>query len=116
MNRHSVLIKNTFLYSAGPLLNKIVAVILIPCYSYLLTTSELGYYNLVVTTTSLVITIATLKISDAVYRWFIDSAGDAKKQIAAISNSLVIIIGDVFLVAVFLHYFPPGLTFNIKVL
>jgi O-antigen/teichoic acid export membrane protein len=114
MARHNTLIKNTFLYAAGPLLNRIVSVVLIPWYSFLLTTEQLGYYDLVVTTTGLVIAIATLKISDAVYRWLVDTGGDDTKQAAAITNSSLIVVASIIIVIIFVAILPVRFTIQYR--
>lgn len=92
MSKHRSLINNTFLYAIGPFLNSVLSVILIPYYSFHFTTAELGYYDLIVTSGSIVIAISTLKISDALYRWLIDSEQNINKKISAVSNSFFIII------------------------
>ena len=92
MNKYNSLIKNTFLYAIGPLLNRLLSIILIPYYTFHFSTSELGYYDLIITSGSLVIAVSTLKIADALYRWLIDCEADKNKKVSAISNSFFIII------------------------
>ena len=98
MSINKRLMRDTFLYATGPIFNKFIAFFLIPYYSYLLATQELGYYDLILNGSQLIVAIATLKISDSVYRWLMDSHNDITLQSVAISNSFAIIAGSILLI------------------
>jgi O-antigen/teichoic acid export membrane protein len=100
MAKQNPLIKNTFLYALGPLLSRVISIALIPFYSFYLQTGELGYYDLVVTTGSLVMALATLKISDAVYRWLVDCGSDDAGRRSAVTNSMVVLLAGMGLIVI----------------
>ena len=94
------LIHNTFLYAVGPLLNRLIAIVLIPFYSFLLLPDELGYYDIIVTASTLITTLATLKISDGVYRWLIDSGDNDELRQSALTNSMLVLLAGIGLIII----------------
>ncbi len=112
MTQHHPLIKNTFLYAIGPLLSRGLSIVLIPYYSFLLTTSELGYYDLVVSVGALAVAVITIKIADVVYRWLMDSKEDTERMTSAMTNSLFIIASSVVLVALIFALIPDRYGFQ----
>lgn len=107
------LIKDTTLYAVGPMLNKCIALLLVPYYSYVLAKDEFGYYDLVLTGSQLIIAIVTLKISDGLYRWLTMERPDKQKQIRAISCSFLIISGGILLILL-INAFVPHAAFPFK--
>ncbi len=92
MNKSSVLLKNTLIYTIGNLGAKILSFLLVPLYSFFLIKSELGYYDLMLTSVSLLVPFVTVQISDATYRWLLDAKEDEDKKKAAISNGLFMLM------------------------
>ena len=106
MQKHNLLVKNTFLYAIGPLLQGIISIALIPYYSFVLHKSEFGYYDLLVTSGSIISGVVTLKISDSLYRWLVAAAGDEPKQATAIVNSLLAMLAGTALVLLAMLFVP----------
>ena len=71
--KYSFLSKNIVLFMLGGFIPKILAFILIPLYTGILTTREYGIADLITTTVTLLIPIFTLDIQDAVMRYALDN-------------------------------------------
>lgn len=65
------LIKGTGIYAVGTFGTKILMFLMAPLYTYYLIPSEMGTYDVLLTTIGWIIPIISLQISDAVYRWLI---------------------------------------------
>lgn len=91
MNQGKSIIKNTLIYAIGNFGSKILAFMLLPLYSFYLSKDEFGVYDLFIVTINLLAPLITLQISDATYRWLIDSNKDKSKQVNIIFNGFFII-------------------------
>lgn len=91
MDQSKVLLKSTLVYTIGNIGSKIIIFCLLPVFTFYLSKSDLGKYDLMITTISLVVPFASLQISDAVYRWLVEANGDDLKKKQAITNGLVVI-------------------------
>lgn len=100
--------RDTLLYATGPVFNKIIAFFLIPFYSYILIEHELGYYDLILTSSQLIVAVGTLKISDSLYRWLMDNNIDDDLRTSAISNSFAVIMASILLMLVINYAIPAG--------
>ena len=70
-NSGKKLMTGTGIYAVGTFGTKILMFLLAPLYTYYLIPSEMGTYDVLLTTIGLLIPIISLQISDAVYRWII---------------------------------------------
>ena len=70
------LLKGTGIYAIGTFGTKILSLIIVPIYTYYISTSDMGVYDLLSSTISLLAPIITMQISDAAYRWIIRGEGD----------------------------------------
>ena len=70
-NNSNKLVKGTIIYAIGNFGTKILAFLIVPLYTYYISTSEMGNYDLVTTTVSLLTPIITMRISDAAYRQYL---------------------------------------------
>lgn len=73
-NSGKKLMTGTGIYAVGTFGTKILMFLLAPLYTYYLIPSEMGTYDVLLTTIGLLIPIISLQISDAVYRWIIVAA------------------------------------------
>lgn len=99
------LLKNVGILTVSNFASKILVFLLVPLYTSVLSTSEYGTYDLVVTTISLLFPIMTLNIIDAVMRFMMDDNYD-KGRAATIGVKFCTVgvaLGTVFLLA--LHFF-----------
>lgn len=78
MERYKKLSINTLLFVLSNFGSKLVTLLLVPYYTYMLTTEQYGTIDLLTTTLSLVIPVITLSISDAVLRFAIKSEYDCE--------------------------------------
>lgn len=89
-DRNNYLIKNTIIFTLGSFGSKIISFFLVPLYTYVLTASEYGVVDLVVTVETVAIPILTLNISEAVMRFALDKDAD-KEKITQIGTGILLI-------------------------
>lgn len=76
MGRYKKLSVNILLFVLSNFGSKLVTLLLVPYYTYMLTTEQYGTIDLLTTTLSLIVPVITLSISDAVLRFAIKSEYD----------------------------------------
>lgn len=96
MNREKTLLKNTIIYAIGNFGSKFLSLLLLPLYTYYLTTGDYGYFDLITTTATLLIPIVTFQVNDGLYRFLLESK-NAKEESKYISNSFFITIRNLLL-------------------
>lgn len=105
LNTYKKLIGNSFVFAIGNLGSKLIAIILVPLYTYYLTTIEYGTIDLITTTTSMLLPIVSLSIFDAVLRF----AMDKSQPTDSVFTNTVIVTSIGALIAIlsypFLSYF-----------
>lgn len=84
------LLKETLIYSIGSFGSKVLSFLLIPFYTYFLTKRDLGEYDLLITSISLIVPLVSLQVSDSVYRWLITNK-DVEYRKGIITNSFIIL-------------------------
>ncbi|RYL92708.1 polysaccharide biosynthesis protein [Sporolactobacillus sp. THM7-4] len=72
MNRYKKLAFNSIIFAIGNLGSKLIALVLVPLYTYYLSTGEYGTVDLLTTTIGLIMPVFTLSIYDAVLRFVMD--------------------------------------------
>lgn len=117
---NKALFTGTIVYAIGNLGTKILAFLIVPLYTYYISTSDMGDYDLLTTSVSLLAPFISLKISDATYNWMIKRTASNEMCIKATYNYLlkscaiaVIAIGAA---SCFLHIWNVGLFLAILVL
>ncbi|PJM76397.1 lipopolysaccharide biosynthesis protein [Bifidobacterium felsineum] len=78
MRGSKYLLKNIGLLTISSFGTKLLSFFLVPLYTYMLSTTEYGTYDLFNTTVAVLIPLLTLNISDAVLRFPLDKHSDAK--------------------------------------
>lgn len=93
---------NTLLFTISNFGTKIISFLLVPLYTYVLSTTDYGNLDLVTTTVQLLVPIMTLNIQDAVLRFCLDKEYDssqvAKVGIRVAGGASVLLGGGVLLV------------------
>jgi O-antigen/teichoic acid export membrane protein len=104
-SRSKSLLKETIIYSIGNFGSKVLSFLLLPIYTFFLSKEDLGNYDILLTTVGLFVPMVSLQISDAVYRWIINSDKSEEKFIKkAISNGFFLTVFS-FLFFLFLFGF-----------
>lgn len=81
--KDKALIIGTITYAIGSFGSKIMSFLIVPLYTYYIMPSDLGDYDLLVATVSLLSPLITMKISEATYRWIINSKDNEVIYISA---------------------------------
>ncbi len=74
--------KNTLLFAVSNFGTKILTFLLVPLYTYVLSTSEYGIVDLLTTTANLIIPLLTINIQDAVLRFALDKKNEPQDIIS----------------------------------
>lgn len=82
------LLKNTGIFAVANMLTKIIMFVMVPVYTYYLTTEEYGIVDTVITTSNLLLPIATVGIYEAVLRFGIKKETSQSK---VLSNALFMV-------------------------
>lgn len=69
MNSYKKLFNNSIIFAIGNLGSKIFTILLVPLYTYTLTTSEYGLMDLAVTTVNLIVPIISVSIHEGILRY-----------------------------------------------
>lgn len=77
-SKYRALSKNTILFTVNSFGSKIISFLLVPLYTYILSTDDYGTADLIFSTVSLLVPILTLNIQDAVLRFALDDKFDKK--------------------------------------
>lgn len=93
-SKYNRLAKNTIIYAIGNFGSKILSFLIVPLYTYVLTTEEYGTIDLVSTTLSLILPFSTMLINEALLRFVVSK--EMNEEIA-INNCLFIFLIGSFL-------------------
>lgn len=100
MDAYKKLIKNSGIFAIANMGSKLISILLVPLYTYVLTTEQYGTVDMFITSISLLLPIVTLSIYDATLRFSLKSKY-SKKDI--FSTSLIVVtLGNL----VFLLLYP----------
>jgi O-antigen/teichoic acid export membrane protein len=72
MNKYKKLVGNSMLFGIGNFGSKIILILLVPLYTFYLSTSEYGTIDIITTTTSMLLPLVSLSIYEAVLRFVMD--------------------------------------------
>ena len=88
MDRTRYLIRNTGILTISNFASKLLGFFLVPLYTSVLSTVDVGTYDLVVSTVSLLFPLLTLNIVDALMRFLMDG-GKSKDEVTRIGIKFV---------------------------
>ena len=60
-----------FVYAIGTFGTKFLSFLIVPLYTYYISTTDMGIYDILLSTVSLLSPLITLQISDAAYKWLL---------------------------------------------
>lgn len=90
MSNKKELVKNTMIIAIGKFSTQVVTFLLMPLYTYILTTSEYGMYDFITTLVALIIPVITLLMEESMFRFLIDANEEDEKKLV-ISQSIIFI-------------------------
>jgi O-antigen/teichoic acid export membrane protein len=85
-------IHKLFYYAVGTFGSKVIYFLLVPFYSFFLSRSELGFYDLILASLTILTPIITIQVSDAVYRELHDPVKQSLKSAKAFSSGFSVIL------------------------
>lgn len=110
MEKEKKLAKDALTYMVANFGAKILILIIYPIYTYFITPNDLGVYDLIISTLTLIYPIAVFSINDAVFRWLLDK--DSTEQLEIISIGLKITFRNLFIIDII--YTLVNLFFNFR--
>lgn len=93
-NKYTRLARNTAIFAVGTFGSKVLTFLIVPLYTYYLTTEEYGTVDLFTTTINLMLPFVTLCIQDAIVRFLI--ADKAPSKSVASNCVMVFLVGALF--------------------
>lgn len=105
--KSKALITGTLIYAVGNLGTKLLSFIIVPLYTYYINPSDMGEYDLVNTTISLLTPLLTLQIMDAAYAWMKRNENKAQDYIAAVYKFLFFTSIVSIIIILTINYFFP---------
>ena len=110
-------INKLFYYAVGTFGSKVIYFLLVPFYSFFLSKSELGFYDIILASLTILTPIITIQVSDAVYRELHDPAKQSLKSANAFSSGLSVIFFGllifVFIAFIFNNLFANKIFFEL---
>ena len=110
----SRLINGTIVYMIGNMTSKILQMLILPIITAALVTSEYGYYDLLVTTISLVTPIITFQMIEGMFRFmFNTSEEEQKKTVSTVTAFLLgggVVLGGIIAI---LHLVVPEVQYPV---
>ncbi|TYR36883.1 oligosaccharide flippase family protein [Sphingobacterium phlebotomi] len=85
MSAKDRLLKNVLIFSIGNFGSRFLVFLLVPLFSFYLSTSEMGFYDMVVVTIGLIIPVASLQLAESIYRWLLDVEVTELKRVISTS-------------------------------
>ena len=106
-NKSQSLAKGMLIYAIGNFGTKILSFLIVPLYTFYISTEDMGVYDLLISTVNLLCPLVTMQIADAAYSWIIRGTRDYESCIRASMqlfwvNSIVAAV-----VTSVVHYFYP---------
>jgi len=90
------LFKKLFIYGIGNVSVAVANFFFVPFYTFYLSTQEYGIYDLIISTTTLLLPLITLHVELALLRWLLSDKTDSRK---ALSNAIVLLLCNIFVFA-----------------
>lgn len=93
MNKYKKLFNNSILFAIGNLGSKLITIIMVPFYTYELSTKQYGDVDLITTTVNMLVPVISLSMFDAVLRFAMDKHENNK---SVLTNAIfVTIVGSI---------------------
>lgn len=93
MSKTTALARNTALIAISRIATQLVTFFMLPLYTTMLSVSEYGVVDLVITYAMLLAPLIMLNVQQAIFRFLIDARSDKEMQVKIITNAIEITIG-----------------------
>ena len=107
------LAKGTLVYMIGNIMSKVLQMIILPIVTASLHTSEYGYYDLIVTTISLVTPIVTFQLIEGMFRYMFEAEEKTKKKtVSTVTFFLIcsfVVLAGILLI---INYVVPNIQYT----
>lgn len=90
MNRYKKLLNNSLLFAIGNFGSKLINLIMVPLYTFVLSPIEYGQVDLMLTTISLILPIITVSIGESVIRYTINVSKEQNDSSVILSNAVFV--------------------------
>lgn len=91
MSKESNLLKSTGIYAIGSFGSKLLSYVMVMIYSYFINPEELGYYDLIMTSTAMLQPILILGINEGIYRFIVTANNNDRGIIIGTGLKFVLI-------------------------
>ena len=106
-NKSQSLAKGMLIYAIGNFGTKILSFLIVPLYTFYISTEDMGVYDLLISTVNLLCPLITMQIADAAYSWIIRGTAKPKDCIAGSMTLLAFNSVVAVLVSCVVHSFYP---------
>lgn len=96
--KYNHLVKNTMIFAIGTFGSKMISFLIIPIYTYYLTTSEFGNVDLFITTVNMLVPFMTFSIQEAIVRFLVTKEIESK----IVLNNCMLVFGFGAIISVLL--------------
>ena len=97
MKKTSEYAKNTIILLLGKFVTQFMSILLLPIYTYYLSTSDYGLVDIIQTYISLLIPVLTLRFDSAVFRFLIDERENEKGKTVVITNVIISLLVQIII-------------------
>lgn len=108
-NPYKNLINNSIAFTIANLGSKVISIIMVPLYTYVLSTEEYGTVDIITTLNSLFLPIIFLSTSDAILRYAMDKRYEKKQVLSSALCIYLVGIGILFAVLPIVAWKEPAL-------
>ena len=106
-NKSQSLAKGMLIYAIGNFGTKILSFLIVPLYTFYISTEDMGVYDLLLSTIQLLCPLVTMQIADAAYSWIIRGTKDEASCIRASMQLLWVNSVVAAVVTCLVHCFRP---------
>lgn len=100
MSREKQLVKNTVIITIGKISTQLITFLLLPLYTYILSTEEYGIVDLFNTLVNLCLPIVTFQIEQAIFRYLIEVRNQKDKQKEIVTTSFFSVMIQIIIYAI----------------
>ena len=100
MNESKRLIKNTGIIAIGNLSTRLVSFLLLPLYTSLLSTSEYGIVDYIISLSVFIVPFSTLLMDEAVFRFLIDCKTEGQRKSVFSSSIIIALAGELLFLVI----------------